>query len=277
MSFLRTDGGIHSKRHLMNFFNKVKPIFLFLFLIILPFICHALDIDIVNARPSLYTKLKEMGLDDAEIKEIFSDKRIALYPEILERRGKGINYLSPKFGLLSKKSIKRGKKILEENVSILNKINSVYNVDKEVLVAIYRLETNFGSYLGNYSVFNALLTLTLMDNRRSEWAEDELVNFIALSRLHKKDIFSIKGSWAGAFGICQFVPTSFLQYAVDGDNNGIIDLFNFHDAMASMANYLKNHGWERGNMEKMKKAVWHYNHCDNYVKAVFLYSRAIKR
>ncbi|MCX8111118.1 MAG: lytic murein transglycosylase, partial [Syntrophorhabdaceae bacterium] len=115
-----------------------------------------------------------------------------------------------------------------------------------------------------------------LENRRSEWAENELVNLIVLSRLYKKDIFSIKGSWAGAFGICQFVPTAFLNHAVDGDNNGTIDLFNFHDAMSSMANYLKNHGWEKGNLEKMKKAVWHYNHCDNYVKAVFLYSRAIK-
>lgn len=260
----------------MNFFRSHSLIYPLLFFLFLPLLSPAMDIDIIKARPSLYTKLKEKGLDDEEIKKIFSDERVALYPEILEKKGKGINYLSPRFGLLNKKSIKKGKRILEEKADILNNIQRLYDVDKETLVAIYRLETNFGSYLGNYSVFNALLTLTLMENRRSEWAENELVNLITLSRLYKKDMMSIKGSWAGAFGICQFVPTSFLRHAVDGDNNGTIDLFNFHDAMASTANYLKNHGWERGNLEKMKKAVWHYNHCDNYVKAVFLYSRALK-
>ncbi|HOP85902.1 MAG TPA: lytic murein transglycosylase [Syntrophorhabdaceae bacterium] len=260
----------------MNFFrcnNVAYLVFLFIFV---PFIDYAIEIDIVNVRPSLFTKLKNRGLDNKEIMEIFSDERISLYPEILEKKGKGINYMDAKFGLLSKRSIKKGKILLKEKSEILNRIQLLFGVDKEILVAIYRLETNFGSYTGRYSVFNSLLTLTLIENRRCKWAEDELVNFIILCKAHKKDLFAIKGSWAGAFGLCQFVPTAFLEHAVDGDGNGTIDLFDFNDAMASIANYLKNHGWESGDIEKKKKAIWYYNRCNSYVKAVFLYADAIK-
>jgi membrane-bound lytic murein transglycosylase B len=221
-------------------------------------------------------KLKNIGFGDDYIREIFSDNRIKLYPEMLNRSGKGFNYMSRKFGLLNKKSITRGQNVLKEHRSAFKKIEDRFGVEKEVLVAVYRVETNLGNVKGNYLVFNSLLTMSVFENRRSEWATEELINLLILCKNTSKDPFSIKGSWAGAFGLCQFIPSSYLLYAVDGNGDGEIDLFNFYDAMASIASYLKAHGWESGSADKKKKAVWAYNHCDNYVKAVLAYARASK-
>lgn len=239
--------------------------------------CHGNEYsDICVERSSLCTELKEKGFSDEQIYSVFSDPRIVLYPEILEKRGKGLNYMSRKFGLLTRKSIERGRKMLRENRKILTDVSTRYLVEPEVLVAIYRVETNFGTYLGPSPVFNNLLTLTLLENRRSDWAEEELINLMVLARLNSIDPLSIKGSWAGAFGLCQFVPTSYLKYGADGNGDGVIDLFLFADAMASIANYLKEHGWDRGKLDKKKQAIYAYNHCDNYVQAVLAYAKATK-
>ena len=226
---------------------------------------------------SLIQKIKVNGFSDEEVQKIFSDSRIALYPEILDKKGHGINYMHKKFGLLTRTSVKRGQKVLQENRLFFKAIENKYGVEKETIVAIYRLETNLGGYEGRYLVFNGLLTLAVLENRRSAWAEKELLDLLIFCKNNKKDPLSIKGSWAGAFGLCQFIPSSVLQYAVDGDGNGEIDLNNFSDAMASIANYLKSNGWEKNDQQKKKQAIWAYNHCDNYVKAVMAYASACKK
>jgi membrane-bound lytic murein transglycosylase B len=230
----------------------------------------------LSKKDAIAQKLKNNGFSDDEIQSIFSDSRIKLYPEMLNRSGKGLNYMSRKFGLLTKKSVMRGQKVLKEHSAVFKEIENRFGVEKEVLVAIYRVETNLGNTRGNYPVINSLLTMSVYENRRSEWATEELINLLMICKGNNKDPFSIKGSWAGAFGLCQFIPSSYLLYAVDGNGDGAIDLFNFNDAIASIANYLKEHGWVKGNMNRNKKAVWAYNHCDNYVKAVFAYARASK-
>jgi membrane-bound lytic murein transglycosylase B len=234
------------------------------------------SLDYGPRKEVIFQKLKDKGFSDDEVKAIFSDNRIALHPEILNRTGKGFNYLNRKFGLLTRKSIQRGQKVLQENRAAFREIEKMYGVEKEAILAIYRVETNFGTARGNAVVFNSLMTMSLLENRRIDWAADELVSLLILSKMNNRDPFSIRGSWAGAFGLCQFIPSSYLRYAVDGDNNGVIDLFDFHDAMASIANYLKAHGWQNGNHEKSRKAVWAYNHCDSYVKAVLAYAKASK-
>jgi membrane-bound lytic murein transglycosylase B len=167
--------------------------------------------------------------------------------------------------------------VLRDNRRILRKIEAAYGVRREILVAILRIETNFGRVTGNRPVFNSLLTMALIENRRSEWAEAELGQLLLISRDQKKDPLSVKGSWAGAFGIPQFVPSSYRKYGVDGNGDGKVDLFNLTDSFASMANYLKTFGWSPKSPLKKKKAVYAYNHCDNYVQAVFAYARALRR
>lgn len=211
-----------------------------------------------------------------EIEPLLRDSRLTFHPEILTQKTKGIDYLHPRFGLLSRTSIKRGQKVLKENRATLTNIEAAYGVPREVLVAIFRVETNLGSNLGQYRVFNSLLTLTVMVNRRSVWAAQELFNLLALCNTNKINPLSLKGSAAGAFGLCQFVPSSYLAYGTDGNGDGVVDLFDFSDAMASTANFLKANGWHRKNPEKQFRAILAYNHCENYAKAVLTYSKKVK-
>ena len=216
------------------------------------------------------------GFSNEEVEPLLRDRRLTLYPEIVDRKEKGINYLHPRFGLLSRSSIDRGRRVLKEHGAMLKSIEASYGVPREVLVAIYRVETNLGSNLGQYRVFNSLLTLTVMVNRRSVWAAQELIDLLSLCNNNRINPFSIRGSPSGAFGLCQFVPSSYLTYGTDGNGDGVVDLFDFSDAMASTANYLRSHGWHRRDARKQFRAIWAYNHCENYVKAVLCYSKQVK-
>ncbi|MFA5098947.1 MAG: lytic murein transglycosylase [Candidatus Paceibacterota bacterium] len=216
----------------------------------------------------------------SEIENIFSDPRVCLQPELLKKldaKGKGLSYFSSEFGLLNFLSLWRGRSVLKNNSDVFSGIEKRYEVEKEALAAIFRIETNFGENTGKYRTFNALLTFSVLKNRRSEWAEKELANLLLLSFRNQLDVLGIHGSWAGAFGLCQFVPTSFLAYAVDGNGDGRADLFVFEDAMASAANYLRRHGWKNGDVEKKKKAIFAYNRSEEYVKAVLAYAEAVKK
>lgn len=238
------------------------------------------SIDVVSRASmptdSLRKKLLEQSFSNEAIDKIFSDQRIELYPQILERRGKGINYFHKRFGLLTRASVARGRRVLSENRDFFRKLEGLYGVEREAIVAIFRVETNLGKQTGAYPVFNSLLTMATYPNRRSEWAEGELVHLVVLCRKEVKDPLSVKGSWAGAFGLCQFIPSSSLTYGVDGDGDNLVDLFNFPDAMASIANYLKGNGWQNNNTIRKKKAIHAYNHCDSYVRAVMAYAKACK-
>ena len=224
---------------------------------------------------SLVERLHEKDFGDDTIQQIFSDPRIKLYPQIVERRDRGPTCFNGEFGLLGKKSVARGRRVLSDHYGYFKKLEGLYGVEKEAIVAIFRVETDLGEYTGAYSVFNSFFTMATLPNRRSEWAEEELVQFLVICRNEGKDPLSIKGSWAGAFGLCQFVPSSFLTYAVKGDGEGVVDLFNFFDAMASIANYLKQNGWQTDSVALKRRAIFAYNHCDNYVKAVLAYAKAI--
>jgi membrane-bound lytic murein transglycosylase B len=98
-----------------------------------------------------------------------------------------------------------------------------------------------------------------------------------LSHETNRDPLSIKGSWAGAFGLPQFIPSSYRKYGAEGNRDGRVDLDNLPDSFASIANYLKASGWDRQDPAKKKEAVYAYNHCDNYVQAVLDYARALKK
>lgn len=220
--------------------------------------------------------LQAGGFLAEEIEPLLRDKHLALYPEIITQKTTGIDYLHPRFGLLSRSSIQRGQKVLKENSVTFKSIERSYGVPPEVLVAIFRLETNLGTNLGQYRVFNSLLTLTVIVNRRSLWAGQELIGLLTICKNNLTNPFSIKGSSSGAFGLCQFVPSSYLAYGADGNGDGIVDLFDFSDAMASAANFLKSHGWHNKNREKQFRAILSYNHCENYAKAVLSYSKKVK-
>ena len=144
---------------------------------------------------------------------------------------------------VDEKRIQTGKILLNENLTLLEKVNTKFKVDKEILVALWGIETNFGVNKGKVDIISALSTLSF-DNRRPEYFEKELIILLKLIDNKKIKYESLNGSWAGAIGNFQFMPSTIQKYAVNFDEVADIDLINsFQDSLASAANYLKTIGW----------------------------------
>ncbi len=142
----------------------------------------------------------------------------------------------------SSKKVKLGKIILNKENNIINKVSSEYKVDKNLLLALMGIETNFGNYLGKMDIISSLATLSF-DQRRSEFFTKELITLLKLVDAKIIDPSTLFGSWAGAFGNFQFMPSTIKDHAIDYNKDGSIDLKNIEDSFASAANYLSNLGW----------------------------------
>jgi len=141
--------------------------------------------------------------------------------------------------------INKGVAFWRENAKWLNMAANRYGVAPEYIVGIIGVETNFGGYTGEHSVLNALTTLALEYRKRSTFFKSELENYLLMIRDERVHPQSIKGSYAGAFGLSQFMPSSFREYAIDLNGDGHIDLFNKADAIGSIANYFRGRGkWD---------------------------------
>ena len=143
------------------------------------------------------------------------------------------------------KRIKNGKLFIKKNLKTLERAEAQFGVPKEVITAILGVETRYGKIMGSYRVLDALSTLSFDYPRRSNFFSQELINLLLLAKENNLDIFKLKGSYAGAMGYGQFIPSSYRAYAVDFDNDGSVDLLNsVEDAIGSIANYLFQHGWK---------------------------------
>ena len=143
------------------------------------------------------------------------------------------------------KRIKNGKLFIKKNLETLERAEAQFGVPKEVITAILGVETRYGKIMGSYRVLDALSTLSFDYPRRSNFFSQELINLLLLARENDLDIFKLKGSYAGAMGYGQFIPSSYRAYAVDFDNDGSVDLLNsVEDAIGSIGNYLYQHGWK---------------------------------
>ena len=129
-----------------------------------------------------------------------------------------------------------------KNFDKINLISSNFNVDKNLLLSLMGIETNFGNYLGKMDIISSLATLSY-DKRRSDFFTSELIILLKLIDNKILDPKSLYGSWAGAFGNFQFMPSTIKNYAIDFDKNGYIELKNTDDSFASAANYLNKLGW----------------------------------
>ena len=170
----------------------------------------------------------------------FLERIVALdrkQPEFFE---KTYEYLDKR---VDEKRIQAAKNLLNENLALLEKVNTKFKVDKEILVALWGIETNFGVNKGKVDIISALSTLSF-DNRRPEYFEKELIILLKLidNKIIKYE--SLYGSWAGAIGNFQFMPSTIEKYGINFDEVADIDLINsFQDSLASAANYLKTIGW----------------------------------
>jgi len=201
-------------------------------------------------------------------------------------------------------SISRARKYMAEHREDLGRVEKAYGVDSRVITAILLVETGLGKTVGTRSTLNSLSTLAALmypdvrstfykqipdakrppknkfekaAKRRSKWAYAELKAFLTYSYKEGFDPAQIPGSFAGAMGYAQFMPSNILAYGKDGDGDGTIDLLTHPDSMASIANFLKRHGWKPGiSRKKQEKVIYHYNHSEYYVKTILKIAERLK-
>jgi len=143
--------------------------------------------------------------------------------------------------------INGGRKFMAEHRAELQRVQDRTGVPAEIIVAIIGVETSYGANMGNYKVLDALYTLGFYYPKREAFFSSELAHLFELSKVEKFDIQQLKGSYAGAMGWGQFMPSSYLNYAKDGDNDGRRNLFNnLDDVFSSVANYFVGYGWRKG-------------------------------
>lgn len=191
---------------------------------------------------------KEYNLDPKEISQWLSQaEKLQSVLDAIERPAeKTIEWDKYQDIFLTEKRIADGKVFLQKHQDLLEKAEKKYGVDKHIIAAIIGVETFYGARQGSYRVLDSLATLAFdYPKRPLFWRE--LKAFFELAREEGLDPGTIKGSYAGAMGYGQFIPTSYLAYAVDGNQDGKRDLWNNpSDAIASVANYFKTHGWRTG-------------------------------
>ena len=140
--------------------------------------------------------------------------------------------------------VKQGVKLYELNKDFINSIDDTFSVEKSLLLALMGIETNFGTYVGKMDILSSLATLSY-DKRRSNFFTKELITILQLIESKKINHDILYGSWAGAFGNFQFMPSTIDEYAIDYDKNDIIELKSTKDSFASAANYINKIGWKK--------------------------------
>ncbi len=144
----------------------------------------------------------------------------------------------------SKNKINQGIIFYKENIELIDKVEKKYNIEKELLLSLMGIETNYGKYVGKMDILSSLSTLSF-DKRRSEFFTNELIILLKLIDNKQINYKTLFGSWAGAFGFFQFMPSTIKNHAIDYNNDNYIDLKNPEDAYASAGNYLSSMGWKQ--------------------------------
>ena len=206
---------------------------------------------------------------------------------------------------ISNKSIRNASKYMATHKKNLQAAEDIYGVDKTVITAIILVETRLGTYLGNRLVINTLATMASLSEKKnkealwaslsnskrftrekfdkkvlkkSKWAYAELQAFLKFTQREKIDPVTVKGSYAGAMGISQFMPSNALTLGKDGNGDGKVNLFEHPDAIHSIANYLKRYGWKPNiNRQKAHKVLYKYNHSNYYVDTLLKISDKLKK
>ena len=192
------------------------------------------------------TKAIHSGISEKVVNEVMIDAKFL--PKVIEYDRYQPEFYEDTFTYIKKRTSKQkliqGLRLYKNEKKTIDKIENTFEVEKELLLALMGIETNFGKYLGKMDIISSLATLSY-DKRRSDFFTKELL--ILLNLIDKKIINKniLYGSWAGAFGNFQFMPRTILNYAIDFNENTIIELKKTEDSFASAANYLKKIGWKK--------------------------------
>jgi len=282
-----------------------KYYLIFCILMLFCSLAHGYD---VNEIPSFYQtlihRLSQEGFDFEFLAKLFSDSRAGFLPELttISLISRETPELYARF--LNRESILLSKKFLHQNLKILRRMENQFHVEKEVIVAILLVESRFGENIGKFRVIPTLASIALMDSennlqknyllfrendpelsyewieilakRKAEWAFHELKCFLRIIRHEKIDPLEVYGSYAGALGMAQFLPSSYLAYGVS--KKSFEDwLLSKEEAIFSIGNYLKSHGWKKNLPVKKKKHIlWYYNRSEPYVETILQLAEKIR-
>ena len=255
------------------------------------------------SRQYIEERLVDKGMDKSQVHSLINDSRISTQPDIVI---KNLFYSAP-LGTekqpenmqIDPRSIRRGRTFIRENKESLFSVEKRFGTSPQIITAILIIESRLGNYPMRYNVVTAYVNLAslldpayldelrkrysgeypLLNNEdtikraqiKAQWALDELYHLVHIANYLKIDPLSIKGSFAGAIGPAQFIPSTFREYGIDGDEDGICNPFNMSDAKASIGNYLKSSGWaEDAPLANKRNAIWNYNRSQVYVNTVML-------
>ena len=193
--------------------------------------------------------VKEHGFDKSELEELLgaAQQKQSILDAIARPAEKTKEWWEYRNIFIKNKRIAQGKEFLKKHAVILNDAEQKFGVPKEIIVAILGVETRYGRYTGGYRVMDALTTLSFDYPRRQKFFRQQLVEFLLLAREEEQDPLDLMGSYAGAMGYGQFMPSSYRAYAIDFDGDSKRDIWtNPADAVGGIANYLSRHGWKAG-------------------------------
>jgi membrane-bound lytic murein transglycosylase B len=241
------------------------------------------------AYVDLQYQLVRQGVDKDFVLKTFADSRNQFLPQVVKkiahlRKERAADYSF----FLKPEVVSRGRTYLNEHHRDLDRAQTIFGVLPEVIVAILTVETNLGNTTGKYPVFNVFASLAVMDTpevmaeaglsprlkarlkKKADWAGRELKIFLKYCQENGLDPFQFSGSWAGALGYAQFLPSSLARCGKDGNGDGKVDLFTHPDALFSIANYLSKSGFRLDNQKTWRRAVLAYNHSDAYADTVLM-------
>jgi membrane-bound lytic murein transglycosylase B len=239
---------------------KKKAFYIINVLLYLVFLSQSVYADIHN-EPDVQNFINEMvqkhGFNVNHLNSVFSKAKISTsILEAISRPAEAMPWYKYRQIFIRKDRIELGRKFIKENKILLDAAEEKFGVPPEIIAAIIGVETRYGSNKGSYSVIDSLVTLGFRYPKRASFFKSELEQFLLLAREQGMDPNLVKGSYAGAMGIPQFISSSYRNYAIDFDDDGKIDIWeNAADAIGSVANYFKVHGWEKGKPITLKANV----------------------
>jgi len=211
---------------------------------------HLQDGQAINLASDRYRRLfaelrEKYGFTPPQLAALFTGVTVRkLAIDLMDRPSEVKPYYQYRDSFVTPAMIQIGRRKMRENKTVLDRIERELGVDRQFVIAIWGVETQFGQNTGNFNVFQVLNTLFDAYPRRSEFFRQELIEFLLLCREIGVNPHGIKGSYAGAFGQTQFMPSSFRRYALSFDGKARPDVFNSTpDVLASIANYLRHFGW----------------------------------